>query len=70
MLMLLHPTFLSEYEKIIVINGVYNKYDKESFLALLKDEHVSDILFVQGPESFSKLAYRQGIGHFVKEKTK
>lgn len=62
--------FLSEYEKIIVINGVYNKYDKESFLALLKDEHVSDILFVQGPESFSKLAYRQGIGHFVKEKTK
>ena len=62
--------FLSEYEKVIVINGVYNKYDKESFLALLKDEHVSDILFVQGPESFSKLAYRQGIGHFVKEKTK
>lgn len=62
------PYFLSEYEKIIVVNGIYNEHDKSSFLSLLSEEHVTDILFVQGAESFSKLAYRQGIAHLVSEK--
>ena len=64
--MKLAPTM--DKEKIIVVNGIYNEHDKSSFLSLLSEEHVTDILFVQGAESFSKLAYRQGIAHLVSEK--